>query len=60
MITPALAASPAEQRGKAFALVNCARCYSIDRVTQSPLKIACVYRNLNTGVVVVKSAQDAA
>jgi cytochrome c len=40
MMSPVLAASPAEQRGKAFALANCARCHSIDRVTQSPLKIA--------------------
>ena len=40
LLTPALAASPAEQRGKMFALTNCPRCHSIDRVTQSPLKIA--------------------
>ena len=47
LITPALAASPAEQRGKAFALNNCARCPSIDRVTQSPLKIAPPFRTLH-------------
>ena len=46
-ITPALAASPAEQRGKTFALANCARCHSIDRVTQSPLKIAPPFRTLH-------------
>ena len=46
-ITPALAASPAEQRGKTFALTNCARCHSIDRVTQSPLKIAPPFRTLH-------------
>ena len=46
-ITPALAASPAEQRGKAYALTNCARCHSIDRVTQSPLKIAPPFRTLH-------------
>jgi cytochrome c len=40
LMTPALAVSPAEQRGKTFAINNCARCHSIDRVTQSPLKIA--------------------
>jgi len=40
LMTPALAISPAEQRGKTFAINNCARCHSIDRVTQSPLKIA--------------------
>src|SRR6202171_5420898 len=47
MVTPALAASPAEQRGKTFALTNCARCHSIDRVTQSPLKIAPPFRTLH-------------
>ena len=43
----ALAASPSEERGKAFALNNCARCHSIDRVTQSPLKIAPPFRALH-------------
>ena len=43
----ALAASPAEQRGKTFALNNCARCHSIDRVSQSPLKIAPPFRTLH-------------
>ena len=46
-LTPALAASPAEQRGKTFALTNCARCHSIDRVTQSPLRIAPPFRTLH-------------
>ncbi|MBR0709271.1 MULTISPECIES: c-type cytochrome [Bradyrhizobium] len=40
LITPALAAPTAEQRGKAFARTNCARCHAIDRVSESPLKIA--------------------
>ena len=47
LIVPALATSPAEQRGKTFALTNCARCHSIDRVTQSPLKIAPPFRTLH-------------
>ncbi len=47
LLTPALAASPSEQRGKTFALNNCARCHSVDRVTQSPLKIAPPFRNLH-------------
>ena len=47
LMTPALAASPAEQRGKTFALTNCARCHSIDRVTQSPLRIAPPFRTLH-------------
>ncbi|MEA2345927.1 MAG: hypothetical protein QOF63_4096 [Thermoanaerobaculia bacterium] len=45
--TSALAASPAEQRGKTYALTNCARCHSVDRVTQSPLKIAPPFRTLH-------------
>src|SRR3954452_3847027 len=47
MLTHAMAASPAEQRGKTFALNNCARCHSIDKVTQSPLKIAPPFRTLH-------------
>lgn len=47
MLTQAVAASPAEQRGKTFALNNCARCHSIDRVTPSPLKIAPAFRTLH-------------
>ena len=47
MISPALAVSPAEQRGRTYALTNCARRHSIDRVTQSPLKIAPPFRTLH-------------
>jgi cytochrome c len=47
LATSALAMSPAEQRGKTFALNNCARCHSIDRVTPSPLKIAPPFRTLH-------------
>ena len=47
LTTPALAMSPAEQRGKTFALTNCARCHSVDRVTQSPFKIAPPFRTLH-------------
>ena len=36
LTTPALAISPAEQRGKTFALTNCARCHSVDRVNSKP------------------------
>ena len=35
-LTPAIAASPQEQRGKTYALNNCAKCHSIDRVSPSP------------------------
>jgi mono/diheme cytochrome c family protein len=47
LTTPALAASPAEQRGKTFAMTNCARCHSIDLVTLSPLAIAPPFRILH-------------
>ena len=47
LTAPALAASPAEQRGKTFALTNCARCHSIDQVTPSPLQIAPPFRTLH-------------
>ncbi len=46
-MTMAMAASPAEQRGRVFAQTNCARCHSIDRVTPSPLKIAPPFRTLH-------------
>ena len=47
MATPALAASKAEQRGKAFARANCARCHAIDRTSVSPLRIAPPFRTLH-------------
>jgi cytochrome c len=47
MLAPAAAASPEEQRGKTFALNNCARCHSIDRASPSPLKIAPPFRTLH-------------
>ena len=47
LITPALAASPAQQRGKAYARAHCARCHSIDRTGQSTLKIAPPFRTLH-------------
>lgn len=45
--TVAHAASPSEIRGRTFARNNCARCHSIDKVTQSPLKIAPPFRALH-------------
>jgi len=47
MLTSALAASPSEERGKTFALNNCSRCHSIDKVSPSPLKVAPPFRNLH-------------
>ena len=46
-LTPAAAASPQEQPGKTFALNNCAKYHSIDRVSPSPLKIAPPFRTLH-------------
>ena len=47
LLAPASATSPAEQRGKTFALHNCARCHSIDRAGPSPLEIAPPFRTLH-------------
>ena len=46
-LTQAVAASPDQQRGKTFALNNCARCHAIDKVSQSSLKIAPPFRILH-------------
>ena len=46
-LAPAAAASPQQQRGKTFALNNCAKCHSVDKVTASPLKIAPPFRTLH-------------
>ncbi|GGI32988.1 c-type cytochrome [Bradyrhizobium guangdongense] len=47
LTTPALAAPTAEQRGKSYARVNCARCHAIDRRSDSPLKMAPPFRTLH-------------
>lgn len=50
MGSPAPAAaqlSPAAQRGLTFVRVNCAGCHSVDKVTNSPLKIAPPFRTLH-------------
>ena len=44
----ASAQSPSEQRGLNFVRANCARCHSIDKVSESPLKIAPPFRTLHT------------
>jgi mono/diheme cytochrome c family protein len=46
-VTSALAASPAERRGKAFAKANCARCHAIDRTSTSPNDLAPPFRMLH-------------
>jgi cytochrome c len=44
---PALAASPAEQRGRAYANSHCARCHAIDRTGESPFSPAPPFRTLH-------------
>jgi cytochrome c len=43
----AKAQSPAAQRGLTIARVNCARCHSIDKVSESPVAIAPTFRTLH-------------
>jgi len=47
LVTPALAASKAELRGKAFARAHCARCHAIDRVSESRREAAPPFRTLH-------------
>jgi cytochrome c len=47
LMVPALAAPPAEQRGKAYALKHCSRCHSIDLTSRSRLKTALPFRTLH-------------
>ena len=47
LVSPALAAPAAEQRGTAYARANCARCHAIARRSESPLKIAPPFRTLH-------------
>ena len=48
IVNPAFAqSSPAEQRGLAFVRANCARCHSVDKVTESPLSVAPPFRTLH-------------
>ena len=39
--------APAAQRGLVFVRTNCARCHSVDKVSNSPLKIAPPFRTLH-------------
>jgi cytochrome c553 len=43
----ALALSPSAERGLTIARTNCARCHSIDKLSESPLKIAPPFRTLH-------------
>jgi mono/diheme cytochrome c family protein len=41
------ALSPAAQRGQTFLRANCTQCHAIDRISESPLKIAPPFRALH-------------
>lgn len=56
--SPVLAQSPSEQRGLNFVRANCARCHAIDKVSESPLKIAPPFRTLHTRYP-IESLQEA-
>jgi len=47
LMTPVLAASPAVQRGKAYARLHCARCHAIERAGESPFSPAPPFRTLH-------------
>jgi|SRR5689334_1966662 len=47
LMNPVLAASSPEQRGKAFARANCARCHSIERAGPSAFDPAPPFRTLH-------------
>jgi mono/diheme cytochrome c family protein len=47
LLSPAVAASSPEQRGKVYARTHCGRCHSIDRTGQSRLSEAPPFRTLH-------------
>jgi len=52
------AQTPSIQRGLNFVRANCARCHAIDKVSESPLKIAPPFRTLHLRYP-VESLQEA-
>jgi cytochrome c len=50
--------SPPAQRGLTFVRANCANCHSIDRISDSPLKVAPPFRTLHEKYP-VESLQEA-
>jgi cytochrome c len=52
--------SPTVQRGLNFALANCARCHSIDKLTPSPLALAPPFRDLHLRYPVENLAESLA
>ncbi len=57
-VSLAFAQSPSEQRGLNFVRANCARCHAIDKMSESPLKIAPPFRTLHTRYP-IESLQEA-
>ena len=49
---------PSIQRGLNFLRANCARCHSVDKVTESPLKLAPPFRELHRRYA-IESLQEA-
>jgi cytochrome c len=47
MVGSAQAQDPRAQRGLAFARTHCAQCHALDKVSESPLKIAPPFRTLH-------------
>lgn len=47
LVSPGPAAASNVAQGKRLALLYCARCHSIDKVTRSPLRIAPPFRTLH-------------
>jgi mono/diheme cytochrome c family protein len=47
LVSPAIAASSPEQRGKVFARTHCGRCHAIGRTGQSPFEPAPPFRTLH-------------
>lgn len=47
LVSPAMAASSAEQRGKVFARTHCGRCHAIGRTGRSPFEPAPPFRTLH-------------
>jgi cytochrome c len=46
-VAAAQAPSPAAQRGLTFLRANCVQCHAIDKISESPLKIAPPFRTLH-------------
>lgn len=57
LVSPLLAASPAEQRGRAYATEHCARCHAVGRTGESPFSPAPPFRKLHLNYPVESLAE---